>query len=208
MGNDDNGSAVYTIVALNFAGEDTAKQTLSQMKDADAFEGYDIMAECIVSQNEKGKVHIHEPGHGGWGAAAGAAIGGLLGVFGGPAGVAALGATGAAIGGAAGHYWGRYVPKEDLEELGAEMVPNTSALLLILEDKETEGFVNDVQGYDANVVTLTIGDELSGEIANYSEGLVTDADGNVVAAADAGVAADAAGDVVAGGEAAVADDAS
>ena len=208
MGNDDNGSAVYNIVALNFAGEDTAKQTLGTMKDADAFEGYDIMAECIVSQNDKGKVHIHEPGKGGWGAAAGAAIGGLLGVFGGPAGVAALGATGAAIGGAAGHYWGRYVPKEDLEELGAEMVPNTSALLLILEDTETEGFVNDVQGYDANVVTLTVGDELSGEIANYSEGLVTDADGNVVAAADAGVAADAAGDVVAGGEAAVADDAS
>ena len=58
----------------------------------------------------------------------------------------------------------------------------------------------------ANVVTLTVGDELSGEIAQYSEGFVTDADGNVVAAADAGVAADAAGDVVAGGEAAVADD--
>ena len=37
MGNDDNGSAVYNIVALNFAGEDTAKQTLSMMKDADAF---------------------------------------------------------------------------------------------------------------------------------------------------------------------------
>jgi len=208
MGNDDNGSGVYNIVALNFAGEDTAKQTLSTMKDADAFEGYDIMAECIVSQNDKGKVHIHEPGHGGWGAAAGAAVGGLLGVFGGPAGVAALGATGAAIGGAAGHYWGRYVPKEDLEELGAEMVPNTSALLLILEDTETEGFVNGVQDYDANVVTLTVGDELSGEIAQYSSGYVTDADGNVVAAAEAGVAADAAGDVVAGGEAAVADDAS
>ncbi len=85
------------------------------------------------------------------------------------------------------------------------MVPNTSALLLILEDKETEGFVNDVQGYDANVVTLTIGDELSGEIANYSEGFVTDADGNVVAAADAGEAADADGDAAAAGEAAVAD---
>jgi uncharacterized membrane protein len=184
-------------VALNFAGEDTAKETLKQMKDADAFEGYKIEAECIVSQNEKGKVHIHEPGHGAWGAAAGAAVGGLLGILGGPAGVAALGAAGAAMGGAAGHYWGRTVPKEDLEELGQELVPSTSALLLILEDTETEGFVNSVQGYDANVVTLTIGDELSGEIANYSEGYVTDADGNVMAAGEAGEAADADGDAVA-----------
>lgn len=208
MGNDDKGSAVYNIVALNFAGEDTAKQTLKQMKDADAFEGYKIEAECLVSQDEKGKVHIHEPGKGGWGAAIGAGVGGALGLLGGPAAVAALAASGAAIGGAAGHYWGRVVPKEDLEELGAEMVPNSSALLLILEDTETEGFVNSVQGYDTNVVTLTIGDELSGEIAQYSEGLVTDDAGNVVAAGAAGVAVDSEGDVVASGEAAVADDAS
>jgi uncharacterized membrane protein len=191
-------------VALNFAGEDTAKQNLKTMKSANAFDGYDIQAECIVSQDDKGKVHIHEPGKGGWGAAAGAAVGGLLGILGGPAGVAALGAAGAAVGGAAGHYWGRVVPKEDLEELGQELVPNTSALLLILEDTETEGFVNGVQGYDANVVTLTIGDELSDEIAQYASGYVTDKDGNVVSAADAGVAADSAGDVVAGGEAAAA----
>jgi uncharacterized membrane protein len=204
MGNDDNGSSVYNIVALNFAGEDTAKQNLSTMKSDGTFDGYDIQAECIVSQNDKGKVHIHEPGHGVWGATAGAAVGGLLGLLGGPAAVLALGASGAAIGGAAGHYWGRLVPKEDLEELGAEMTPNTSALLLILQDTETEGFVNGVQGYDANVVTLTVGDQLSGEIANYSSGYVTDADGNVVAAADAGEAADAEGDVAAAADEAVA----
>ena len=208
MGKDDNGSAVYNIVALNFAGEDTAKQQLKDMKSSGVLDGYEIVAQCIVSQNEKGKVHIHEPGSGGWGAVVGGAVGGLLGVFGGPAGVLALGASGAAIGGAAGHYWGRLVPKEDLEELGAEMVPNTSALLLLLEDTETEGLVNDVDGYDANVVTLTVGDDLSGEIANYSEGYVTDADGNVVAAADAGVAADADGDVAAAADEAVATDGS
>ena len=191
MGKNDNGSAVYNIVALSFAGEDTAKQNLKDMKSSGVLDGYDIQAECIVSQNDKGKVHIHEPGHGAWGATAGAAVGGLLGLLGGPAAVLALGASGAAIGGAAGHYWGRLVPKEDLEELGAEMVPDTSALLLLLEDKESEGLVNDVQGYDANVVTMTVGDELSGEIANFASGYVTDADGNVVAAADAGEAAEA-----------------
>lgn len=193
MGKDDNGSEVYNIVALTFLGEDAAKQNLKTMKSSGVLDGYKIQAECLVSQDDKGKVHIHEPGKGGWGAATGAAVGGLLGLLGGPAAVLALGASGAVIGGAAGHYWGRVVPKQDLEELGTELVPNTSALLLLLEDKETEGLVNDVQGYDANIVTLTVGDQLSGEIANFASGYVTDADGNVVEASlpDDAVPADA-----------------
>ena len=71
MGKDDNGSAVYNIVALNFQGEDAAKQNLKTMKSDGTFDGYSIQAECVVSQDDKGKVHIHEPGKGGWGAAAG-----------------------------------------------------------------------------------------------------------------------------------------
>ncbi len=205
MGNEDNGSAVYKIVALTFAGEDAAKQNLEMIKDSGILEGFKIEAECLVSQDEKGKVHIHEPGHGGWGAAAGALVGGTLGLLGGPAAVLALGASGAAIGGAAGHYWGRVVPKEDLEELGAELVPNSSALLLLLEDQYSEALIDSVQGYDATVVTMTVGDELSGEIADFAAGYVTDADGNIVAAAEAGEAADAEGDVVAAGEEVVAD---
>lgn len=205
MGNEDNGSAVYKIVALTFAGEDTAKQNLELIKDSGVLEGFTIEAECVVSQDEKGKVHVHEPGHGGWGAAAGALVGGTLGLIGGPAGVLALGAAGAALGGAAGHYWGRVVPKEDLEELGEALVPNSSALLLLLEDQYSEALIDSVQGYDANIVTMTVGDELSGEIADFAAGYVTDAEGNIVAAAEAGEAADAEGDVAAAGEAVVAD---
>ena len=46
------------------------------------------------------------------------------------------------------------------------------------------------------IVTLTVGDDLSGEIAQYTEGAVTDDQGNVVAG-ESVVAADAEGDVVA-----------
>jgi hypothetical protein len=60
-----------------------------------------------------------------------------------------------------------------------------------------------MSGYNANVVTLTVGDDLSGQIASYTEGAATDASGDVVAAAG-GAAADAAGDEVAGGEVAAA----
>jgi hypothetical protein len=69
---------------------------------------------------------------------------------------------------------------------------------LLLEDKDTEDVVKSMSGYNANVVTLTVGDELSGEIASYAAGAVTDDQGNVVAG-EGGVAADSAGNVAAGG---------
>ena len=83
------------------------------------------------------------------------------------------------------------------------MSPDTSAFLLLLEDSQTEDVVKSMSGYNAGVVTLTVGDELSGQIASYVAGAATDDQGNVVAG-EAGAAADAEGDVAAGGAVAAA----
>jgi uncharacterized membrane protein len=168
MSNDSNGSTVYDILAFVFDGQDTAQQTLDDIKDSGALDGFEIAAQCIVKQDDKGKVHIHEPGKGGVGATVGAVAGGLLGLIGGPTGVLAMSAAGAAVGGTAGHYWGRIVPASDLKELGAALTPNTSAMLLLLEDTYSESVINGMSSYDTNVVTLTVGDDLSGEIAQYA----------------------------------------
>ncbi|UCC50849.1 MAG: DUF1269 domain-containing protein [Anaerolineaceae bacterium] len=199
MSDQDKGqAAVYNIVAFNFDGQDTAKQTLKEAKKAGAFEGYDVVVEAVVEQDEKGKVHFHEPGHGVWGGAGGAVAGGLLGLIGGPAGLLAWTVGGAVVGGAAGKYLGRPIKKGDLKEIGEAMAPDSSAFLLLLEDKDTEDAVKSMSGYNANVVTLTVGDELSGQIASYVAGEATDDQGNVIAGAG-GVAADSEGDVAAGG---------
>lgn len=200
--NNGNGAAVYNIVAFAFGGKDTASQNLKDVKSSGALDGYEIVAQATVSQDENGKVKVSEPGKGGKGAAIGGAIGGALGLLGGPAGVLALGAAGAAIGGFAGHL-DRYIPKDDLEELGEALTPDSSALLILLEDSDTEGAINDMSGYNANVVTLTVGDDLSGEIAQYTAGAATDAQGDVVAGESA-VAADSAGDVAAAADVAAA----
>jgi uncharacterized membrane protein len=195
---DKDKSAVYNILAFTFPGQKGAEQAVKDIKSSGALDGYKIQAECIVEQDEKGKVHMHETGRGGVGTAVGMGTGALLGLIGGPAGLLAWTLAGGVIGGVAGHYLGRAVSKGDMQEIGAALSPNTSALLMLLEDKDTEGVIKDMQGYSANVVTLTVGDELSGEIAQYAAGEATDASGNVVAGAG-GVAADAAGDVAAGG---------
>ena len=65
-------SSVFNIVAFNFAGKDTAKETVKEIEKSGALKGQSIVAEAIVEQNEKGKVHIHEPGRGGVGTSVGA----------------------------------------------------------------------------------------------------------------------------------------
>ena len=196
-------SAVFNILAFNFAGKDTAKETVKAIKQSGALEGQVIVAEAIVEQDEKGKVHVHEPGRGGVGATIGAVGGGLLGLIGGPAGLLAWTVGGAVVGGVAGKYLGRPFSKGDLKEVGDAMSPDSSAFLLLVEDVYSEAVVDSMKGYNANVVTLTAGDELSGQIASYVAGAATDDQGNVVAGAG-GVAADAEGDVVAGADVAAA----
>jgi uncharacterized membrane protein len=163
-------SAVYNILAFNFAGEDTAKETVKEIKKSGALEGQMIVAEAIVSVDEKGKSHIHEPGHGVAGGTVGAVAGGLLGLIGGPAGLLAWTVGGAVVGGAAGKYLGRPFSKGDLKEIGEAMQPDTSAFLLLVEDWASETVINKMDGFNANVVTLTVGDELSGEIAQMVAG--------------------------------------
>lgn len=189
-------SAVYNILAFQFQGKETAKETVAQIKESGALEGQAIVAEAIVSVDEKGKTHIHEPGKGGVGTTVGVVVGGLLGLIGGPAGLLAWTVGGAVVGGVAGKYLGRPFSKGSLKEIGDAMDPDTSAFLLLVEDVESEVVIDKMDGYNANVVTLTVGDELSGEIAQYVAGEAHDDQGNAVAG-EAAVAADSEGNVVA-----------
>jgi uncharacterized membrane protein len=166
-------SAIYNILAFNFVGEKTAGETVKEIKKSSMLEGQSIVAEAVVSVDEKGKTHIHEPGRGGLGGTVGAVGGGLLSLIGGPAGLLAWTVGGAVVGGVAGKYLGRPFSKGDLKEIGEAMQPDTSAFLLLVEDWESEAVIDKMKGFNANVVTLTVGDELSGEIAQAVAGEAT-----------------------------------
>jgi hypothetical protein len=57
------------------------------------------------------------------------------------------------------------------------MVPDSSAFLLLVEDIYAEAVAESLEGFSANSVTLTVGDELSGELAQFVAGEVSvDAD--------------------------------
>jgi uncharacterized membrane protein len=184
-------NAVYNIVVFVFADPKKAIVVHDKLKVAkpEAKEqGYKIVANAVVEVDDKGKAHIHEGGHGGWGATGGVVAGGLLSLLGGPIGLLAWVVAGGVIGGFAGKIGGRAVPKEDLEKLAAQMKPNTSAILVIIEDKSAEQLINRMSPYQAQVVTLTVGDETSGEIA---QAVAASVEGPAPEAAPAAPAADA-----------------
>ena len=176
MSKEKESSNVFNVLAFNFAGEDTAKETVKDIKSSGLLDEYAIVAEVIVSQDEKGKVHIHEPGHGGLGAVVGGVAGGLLSLIGGPIGFLTWVVSGAVIGGVAGKYLGRPIKKGDLKEVGEAMVPDSSAFLLLVEDIYSEAIADSLSGVNANMVTLTVGDELSGELAQFVAGEVSATD--------------------------------
>jgi len=166
-------SGVFNVLAFNFVGEDTAKETVKEIKASGLLAGNAIVAEVIVSQDEKGKVHVHEPGHGTLGAVAGGVTGSVLSLLGGPVGFLTWVVGGAVVGGVAGKYLGRPFKKGDLKEVGEAMTTDSSAFLLLCEDIYSEAIVDSMKGVNANAITLTVGDELSGELAQFAAGEVT-----------------------------------
>ena len=166
MSKQENSAAVYEIVAFIFADKDSALQVSKELKASAKPTGYKIVANAVVEVDAKGKPHVHEAGHGRWGTGIGAAAGaGMLALIGGPAGLLVWAVAGGAIGGVIGKHMGRAIPTEDLKKLAEQMQPNTSAILAMVEDTAAEALIGDLQGYKAKVVTMTVGDEASGEIA-------------------------------------------
>ena len=169
----NTGSSIYNILVFSFTDTHTADEVVNELKASQKLGGYKVVAEAVVIHEADGSVHVHEPGEGGKGAAIGAAVGGAIGLLGGPLGVLWLAAAGGAVGGVAGHFAGRSIPADDLKKIGEQLQPNSSAFLALVENTDAEAVVNSMSDINANVVTITLGDELSGTIAQAIEADVT-----------------------------------
>jgi uncharacterized membrane protein len=177
---------VYHIVLFAFRGEKRAGDVLEDIERGQKMSGYRILAQAVVERNVQGKVTVHEPGRGGVGGTMGAVAGGLLGLFGGPLAVVVLAIGGGVAGGIAGHFAGRAIPAEDLRKFGDALPPDSSGLVVLAEDTEAERIVGELQGYAVDVVTVTVGDELSGELDTMLAAEMTPTGGAALAPAAAG----------------------
>jgi uncharacterized membrane protein len=143
-----------TLIYAVYDGQDTAGQVFKTMRSAQGGEtGERIVSYAVVSKDMKGKVSVRDQRK--RDAGIGAVLGGVIGLIGGPVGVAA----GAAAGGAAGYLTGDAVgiPRDKVETMRASLTPNSSALVVVLDDKwvqDTERSLN--QAHARAVITNQI----------------------------------------------------
>jgi uncharacterized membrane protein len=176
---------VYHIVLFSFAGAKRAGDVLQDINAAHTRDDPKIVAEAWVERDLRGNVHVHEAGRGGVGGTAGAVAGGVLGLLGGPLAVPLLAVAGGVLGGVTGHLVGRAIPTEDLRRLGNALPPDSSGLVVLAEDTEAEKVIDGMKGYQADVVTVVVGDELSDEIDAALYAQVSQAPGTAQAPGDA-----------------------
>ena len=160
-------SSVFNVVVFRFEGEDAADQALSQVQQKRKELGYKVIDGAVMRSDQEGKASYHETADlsASQGAGVGALGGILLGLIGGPAGLLVGAVVGAITGGAVAHFTDRGLPNDQLQQIAESLGADSSAILLLLQDTETEKAVDSVEGLDAQVLTFTLGDEVSGEIA-------------------------------------------
>jgi uncharacterized membrane protein len=126
-----------TLVYAVYDGENTASNVFKTMQSGQWSTGERIEAYAIVSKDLKGKVRIRDQRK--TDAGIGAAVGALIGVLGGPIGVAFGATTGGAVGYLTGDSVG--ISKDRIDNMKQSLTPNSSALVVVLNDR----WVNDVQ---------------------------------------------------------------
>ena len=117
------------VVVAAFKDEKAADQALLDLKTAKWAGLIGIQNAAVLRRDQKNKLHIKETGDwgGGKGAAAGAVLGGFVGLLAGPVGW--LGITGAVIGGLAAKLRDSGFSDERLQTLGEALQPGTSAIV-------------------------------------------------------------------------------
>ncbi len=154
----------YTILAFCFASRSKADDVMKELKAAKTLEANHVVAAAIVDVDDFGKAKVHQHGRGGVGAATGIMAGEALALLGGPAGLLAWAVVGGLAGGAAGHFVDRAFTKADLAKLKDQMPPNSSAILTMAKDAETDQLIAALQPYQAMVVTVVLGEEATSAV--------------------------------------------
>jgi uncharacterized membrane protein len=130
-----------TLIYAVYDGQDTATQVFKTMKSAQSDTGERIESYSVVSKDLKGKVQVRDQRR--RDTNVGAVLGGVIGLVGGPVGVA----VGATAGGAAGYLTGDAVgiPRDKVESMKQSLTPDSSALVVVLEDRWVQDVERDLK---------------------------------------------------------------
>jgi uncharacterized membrane protein len=161
----EKGVAGVGILVAAFPDENAGEEALKALKQARKQRQVYFEDAAVIRQDAEGGVHYHETGDmsTGKGAGAGAIVGGLIGILGGPAGIVIGAGAGALVGGALAHGDAGFDDK-GLEQLGVALKPGTSAVALVTSDAFLHAVRKQADRDQMRAALGNIGDELSAKL--------------------------------------------
>ncbi len=153
-----------------------ASKMLEGLKETAQEQWEAIKDKAVLYKDANGKFHVNEDKDmtGGAGAAIGGVVGALIGALTGP-GAIVLGAAGAMIGGLASKLHDSGFDNKDLQALAQSLNPSTSALMLVVEEKEADSVAQVLRAAGAQVIRdalyPSVADELDAEQRAFVEKL-------------------------------------
>ncbi|HEX2093188.1 MAG TPA: DUF1269 domain-containing protein [Longimicrobiaceae bacterium] len=152
-----------SIVLFRFPGVHGAQEAVRHAKE-EGWHCEGVEADALVWHEASGKVHMHDPGAAITGGAVGVTVATLLGLIGGPVVLLAMVVAGGLIGGIAGHFAGQIIPPDDLRKVGDALPRNSSAYLVLVEERDIPKVKEVFAGRAEEILTLPVETELAGEI--------------------------------------------
>ena len=162
----EQGIPGVAFLVMAFTDENMGDKALAELKEAKSKKQLDFEDAAVIRQDAQGKVKYYETGdmHAGKGAGIGALVGGVLGILGGPGGVAVGAGVGAAIGGVAAS-GDRGYRDENLNTVGVALKPGTSALAVITSHEALKAVQKEVPIEDIKTAVSNLSEELSARLA-------------------------------------------
>lgn len=158
----DQQTPSVAIMVAAFIQEEAGKIALKALEDGRENKRVFFDAAAVISQGADGDVHYSETDDmtTGKGAGWGALVGGVIGILGGPAGIAAGAGAGALIGGIAAHGDAGFAD-ESLKQLGSALNPATSAVITVNNAEFLETIRKDVNQENLQATIAHLSKEIS-----------------------------------------------
>ena len=141
---DRSESLVYAV----YSGQNTATDVFKTMRSSQSATGERIEAYAVVSKDMKGKFQIRDQRK--TDAGVGAVVGGVIGLLGGPVAAAVAAGAGGVVGYLTGDAVG--IPRDSVERMKQSLTPDSSALVVVLDDRWVQDVQRDMQKAEARQV--------------------------------------------------------
>jgi uncharacterized membrane protein/sporulation protein YlmC with PRC-barrel domain len=154
------------LVAIVYAAPEGAARALREVKGLVANQRLPEVDAAVLSKRADGRVSSSQEHDvtAGRGALVGAVVGGLLTLVAGPVGPIAGAAVGGAIGGAGAGMVDRGVPDRYLRDLGRDLKPGTSALVVLVHPAAVNALVEALGPLGGTVVRQLLTDEMVSQL--------------------------------------------